>query len=682
MRLSLSVALVLSSLAVAVQPSRADDLTNSLGMKFVQVAPGSCEMGQAEPAADYKMTVHPARSDDADWDERPVHRVTISGPFRLGATEVTNGQYRQFKPDHNPRGKDDEAVVGVSWTDAMGFCQWLSAKEMRTYRLPTEAEWEYACRAGTRTVFSTGDRLPGGFQKWRASDRSKDRYFTDGKLPPEYRELPSPVPLTVGQTPANAWGLFDMHGNVEEWCLDWYGPYETADQVDPVGRVDGDFRVTRGGCHSQFARLLRSANRAGRLPGTVSDKIGFRVVLADYPTTKPLPVAAPGRYAEQVSQSLAPALDVVAKPYFAGPKPYVKIPANSAGPLFSAHNHSPAIAECPNGDLLSVWYTCVDEAGSELAVAASRLRRGATEWDDASPFWDGPDVNDHAPKLWFDGTKTLYFFARGFAENVIRTSTDNGATWSKVQVVQPCAEFANVPIRTREGFLLVPHDSRATSLIISRDGGKSWTYPEVGTRKHDYRPGGKGFRLAGIHNGLVQLADGRLMAFGRFDPPELQAAFNGFTPISYSSDWGETWTYAASPFPAISSVQRPVLMRLREGALLFCSFTDQVRNWKQRKGMTFVDTSGREYVGYGLFAAVSFDEGRTWPVRKLLTPGGPDRTVNGIDRNQFTLGATMAESQGYLAASQTGDGVIQLITSKNHYAFNLAWLKQRPESGR
>jgi len=123
--------------------------------------------------------------------------------------------------------------------------------------------------------------------------------------------------------------------------------------------------------------------------------------------------------------------------------------------MFSGHNHSPAIAECPNGDLLAVWFSCGDEGGNELAVIASRLRRGATEWEEASPFWDGPDINDHGPKLWFDGDRTLFFFAQGTSANVVRTSTDSGATWSKGRVVQPMDTLANSPIRTRDGLILV-----------------------------------------------------------------------------------------------------------------------------------------------------------------------------------------------------------------------------------
>ena len=677
-----SAVLLVSAALAAPMPPPEGLLTNSLGMPLVPVPAGAFLMGQDGPPADHRMTRHPDRCDDADWDEKPAHRVVLTSPFRIGATEVTYGQYRRFRPEFGRGADDDEAVANVSWPDAVAFCEWLAHAEGRPYRLPTEAEWEYACRAGTDTLFAFGPRLPDGFQKWRATDGFRLRYFPDGRMPPDYRDRPAKAPLRVAQTPANAWGLLDMHGNVGEWCLDWYGPYEAGDATNPVGRASGDFRVARGGSEAEFTRMLRSANRGGRLPETQSGRIGFRVVQAGPPGGTPLPPPPPALHALDVRQEPAPVAKVASGPFLSGPKAFVKVPADSCGPLFSAHNHSPGLAECPNGDLLAVWYSCVDEAGPELMVAASRLRAGADAWDGASPFWDGPDVNDHAPKLWFDGERTLWFFARGFAENVIRSSTDNGVTWSKARVVQPCAEFANAPIRTREGFLVVPHDSRATSLIISRDGGATWTAPDAGGTKHTWRDGGQGRRLAGIHNGLVQLGDGRLMAMGRIDDAEAQKLFGVRTPVSLSSDWGATWTHAASPFPAISSVQRPVLMRLREGPLMFCSFTDQWRDWKNRKGMPFADAAGGTFTGFGLFAALSEDDGRTWPVRRLLTPGGPDRSVNGIDRLEFTLGSTMAEPCGYLAACQTRDGNIQLITSKNHYVFNLSWLTTLPPAPR
>ncbi len=655
-------------------------IENSVGMKLVRIEAGSFQMGQDGPAADYKMEKHPAKFDDADWDERPVHRVTISAPFFMGATEVTLGQYWKFKPEFREgKGADDDAATGLSWDDAVKFCAWLSAKEKKNYRLPTEAEWEYACRAGSQSLFNTGASLPDDFQKWCGDAGTRERYFKDGKLPKEYRLITGKPDLRVAQMPANAWGLFDMHGNATEWCNDWYGPYEAGDQVDPLGRSDGDFRVFRGGSHSEFTRLLRSANRSAWLPQAANDKTGFRVVLGEMPRGKLLPPPPPPLNMRDVDQSVAKiALPPADVPFFSGPTPFVKIPSNSCGPMFSWHNHSPSIAECPNGDLLAVWYSCVDEGGTELCNVASRLRRGATEWEPASPFWDGPDVNDHAPKIWWDGDKTIFHFARGYSENIVRTSTDNGATWSKARVIQPHGEFGNQLIRLKDGTLVISHDSRQCSLVFSKDGGQTWNYNDVAKRANDFRPGGKGFRYPGIHAPIVELADGRIMAISRNDQVEDQGKFGFKTPASFTSDLGKTWTYEATEFPAISSVQRAVLMRLKEGPLLLCSFTDQRRDWNKRKGMKFKTADGNEFTGYGLFAALSFDEGKTWPVKKLITPGGPERIAPSIDRSEFTISDTMAESCGYLAAVQTRDNRVQLISSKNHYVFNLAWLKQIP----
>ncbi len=654
-----------------------ESITNSLGMKLVPIAPGSFLIGQDGPAADYRVTKHAEKFDDADWDEKPAHRVKITQPFHLGTTEVTQVQFRQFRPSHaGGRGADDDAVTAVSWNDAVAFCAWLSAKEKKTYRLPTEAEWEYACRAGTTTLFHTGDALPAGFHSWPSDIGLRDRFFPDEKLPPEYQPKSAKLSIRVGQTIANAWGLHDMHGNVAEWCADWYGPYEAGEQVDPLGRVDGDFRVIRGGSHSMQTRLLRSANRMAWLQDSLNEKTGFRVVLGEWPKGIRLPLAAAPVNAQNVSQAAVKIEPAPGAPFFDGPKPFVKIPANSSGPLYSWHNHSPAIAECPNGDLLAVWYSCVDEAGTELNNVASRLRRGATEWEPASPFWDGADINDHGPKLWWDGEKTLFHFARGSTEDIVRTSTDNGVTWTKARSFQPTSEIGNAIVRTRDGTILMTQDATTVSLTLSRDGGKTWESPLIPDKKLAHR-NGSAARHAGIHAPIVELMDGRLMTIGRLNFEPEQAVFDFMTPASFSADGGKTWTHEKTEFPAISSVQRAVLMRLREGALLLCSFTDISAKAKNPKGLTF-RSEGGEFTGAGLFAAVSFDDGKTWPHRRLITPGGEPRTVSGIDRGQFTLSATNAEHNGYLAATQTRDGRIQLISSKNHYVFNLPWVKQLP----
>lgn len=667
--------LLLSPLAT-LRAAELGTITNSIGMALMPIHSGAFTMGQDGPplSGNDKMATHYAEFRAADWDEKPAHRVTITQPFHMAATEVTLGQFRQFEPDFRQgKGADDEAVGGITWTQAAAFCEWLSKKEGRTYRLPTEAEWEYACRAGTTTIFHTGDTLPAGHQKWFGEQGRRSLYFPDGKFPPEYAWRDGAPSLRVGQTAPNAWGLHDMHGNVAEWCLDWYGPYESGDQTDPLGRSEGDFRVFRGGGHSMLAQSVRSANRGGWVPDSTLPWVGFRVVLADLPRGTLLPPPAPPLYRQNVSQSNADTPVRTSStdrnvrltsevPFMEGPRFYRRIPEGEVGPLFARHNHSPGLAECPNGDLLAVWFSCITEPGPELCNGASRLRMGSRDWEAPSPFWDAPDVNDHAPKLWWDGDKTLFHlnFVH-HAQNTFRTSTDSGATWSKAKLFPMGGEFGNSIIRTSEGVLAISLDGR--SLVVSRDHGQTWTPTGKPRGKAELRPGGSGPCIAGIHAPLVQLADGRLMAMGRLDNVDDQERFRFKMPVSYSSDLGETWSYEASEFPVVSNTQRPVLLRLKEGPILLCSFTDQARELKKSaaKGMTFKSTGG-DFTGVGLFAAVSYDEGKTWPDRRLITPGN----------------AAKADTNGYLALIQARDGRLHLLTSSKHYTFNLAWVKALP----
>jgi formylglycine-generating enzyme required for sulfatase activity len=697
MKHRLLTALLLAPLAAL---HAAEPITNSIGMKLMPIAPGTFTMGQdGPPMEDYlrqkRMAEMQKDFDRIDFDEKPTHQVTITQPFMMGVTEVTVAQFRQFDPEFKKTGPklkpaDDDAASGVTWERAVAFCDWLSKKEGKTYRLPTEAEWEYACRAGTTTLFHTGDTLPEKHQKWFREDNYRGVYFPPDSMPLEYdwRKAGKAVAKTakqgevigiehtaeeskaggagamrVAQKTPNAWGLHDMHGNVAEWCSDWYGPYENGAQTDPLGRADGDYRVFRGGFHSSMIRFLRSANRGSWVPNSVSERIGFRVVQGELPKGNMLAPVTPPLNAQNLSQTMPNITPQPAdEPFFEGPKPFVRVPDGAVGPVFISQNHSPSITECPNGDLLAVWFSTLAETDLTTANAASRLRLGAKEWEPASAFWDPQDVNDHAPKIWWDGDETLYHFteSRGHGDNLIRRSTDNGVTWSKAEIIRPHGEPANHPIRLKDGVIAMPYDN--SSLLISRDNGQTWQSRGRDLRStDDIGPGKSGPLIAGYHAPIVQLADGRLMAFSRLDAVPLQERFDFKMPVNYSSDLGETWQWGTSEFPVVSSVQKPVMLRLKEGPIVLCSFTDQWREWKNRKGLVFKSTDG-DYTGYGLFAAVSYDEGQTWPERRLLAPAGK----------------TLADGYGYLAATQTRDGLIHLITSKDHYALNLAWIKTLP----
>ena len=695
--------LTLSVSSVYTVGRSTEPVTNSIGIKIVRIEAGTFTMGQdGPPLEDYLRQKRFGEMhkdiNRIDFDEKPAHKVTITQPFLIGVTEVTVAQFRRFDPKfkiEDPKSKraDDDAASGVTWEKAVAFCEWLSKKEGKTYRLPTEAEWEHACRAGAETLYHTGDTLPDRHQKWFGEENLRGVYFPPGPMPREYEwrnvggaaaklkqgqiiGLDHPESesesraggagaLRVAQKKPNAWGLHDMHGNVAEWCSDWYGPYEGGTQTDPLGRADGDCRVFRGGFHSSMIRFLRSANRGSWVTNSASERIGFRVVLGELPKGNHLPVAPPPLNAQNVNQTvpnITPQAGGV--PFFEGPKPFVRIPEGAMGPVFISQNHSPSITECPNGDLLAVWFSTMGETDLTTSNAGSRLRFGSGEWEPASPFWDAMDVNDHAPKIWWDSDRTIFHIVEGrqHGDILIRRSADNGVTWSKAEVMRARGESAGNPIRTKQGVIAIPFDF--SGLSISRDNGKTWC--ETGRDRRgadDIRPGGKGPFIAGIHSPIVELADGRLMAYARLSAEEpAQKRFNLKMPVSYSIDLGETWQWEVSEFPIVSNTQRPAMLRLKEGAFLLCSFTDEARKPKnERAGLAF-KCSGGDYTGIGLYAAVSYDEGKTWPDRRLVAKDG----------------VTHADINGYLAMTQTRDGRIQLITSKDHYVFNLAWIKALP----
>ena len=250
------------------------------------------------PAGDFTMGSPASEPDRLDNETR--HQVTLSA-FKMSKHEITLGQFKAFvdatgyvtdsdkataysgsfiwtgkeyehksgvnwlcdeKGTPRPETEYDHPVVHLSWNDAVAFAEWMGC------RLPTEAEWEYACRAGSGTPFHTGDNLTTS----QANYNGNFPYNNNAKG--EYRERTMPV----GSFSPNAWGLYDMHGNVFEWCSDWYGDYSELPQTDPKGPATGSLRVRRGGSWGYFARDCRSAFRNNRKPDQRSGGAGFRIV--------------------------------------------------------------------------------------------------------------------------------------------------------------------------------------------------------------------------------------------------------------------------------------------------------------------------------------------------------------------------------------------------------------------
>jgi len=183
--------------------------------------------------------------------------------------------------------------------------------------------------------------------------------------------------------------------------------------------------------------------------------------------------------------------------------------------------------------------------------------------------------------------------------------------------------------------------------------------------------------IAGFHTAIVQRLNGELIAFGRTNRRTGLNTIDGKMPRSVSSDMGHTWTYSGSPFPPVGGGQRLAMIRLTEGPILFISFTNI--GAVDASGMIFREQNGESFNGYGMFAALSYDQGDTWPVRRLLTMGGSAREMDGGgNTHRFVMDDTHAETKGYLAITQTPDGVIHLISSRYHYRFNLAWMELVP----
>jgi len=624
-------------LALGAEP--AGERANSIGVKMIRVPAGSFRMG-SDLATDPAVLKQPVVLPRGDFDERPIHDVRITSDFWMSETEITSAQFARFRFDHQDFGAASPYATGVSWDDAVAFCRWLSEKEGRHYRLPTEAEWEYAARAGTDTHFSSGDTAP-------------------------------------ASGAANAWGLKNMHTDAAEWVLDWYGLYLDGPRTDPVGPSNGYARTIRGGgimgerIHDAVAGTLpyyrRSANRASMAPGYRGrHNIGFRIVEAPMPATAPH-TPEPVFLQECVKQSTAQVKrgPTPAKPWFRKrallPIPPENTPAEAVAaaglrPELMWHSHSAGLTVCPNGDLLWVAFASATSSSEYLAnttFVASRLRFGADRWDMPGPFEDFADANDQSALLWTEGG-TLHFFGGGAGMEGVpfrhQTSKDNGASWSPVElplIAGPRGGYWPQPIshafRASDSTLYFSSDAVAgTSLLwASRDNGATW-----------FDTGG---RTAGRHTVFAQLKDGRILGIGGKNTD-----IDGYMPQAISSDGGKTWTTSKTPFSTLSSNQRPSLVKLASGRLFFAG-DYQNREGKQPAGVTT----------RGAFVALSNDEGKTWKIKTL--PGTLPHE-NWVRQGKGHSSGTL----GYSVAAQAPNGVIHLITSMNHpslhFEMNEAWI--------
>lgn len=244
-------------------PKQGDIITNRIGMKLVYI-----------PAGDFMMGSH-----DGASNEKPVRKVTISKGFYMGVTEVTQAQYKALMDANPSYFKDDnKPLERVNRDDAMGFCRKLSQRDGKIYTLPTEAQWEYACRGGTTTEYSFGSSESELYKFGNYCDKSNTTGYSwqDKRNDDGYDKT-----AAVGSYRPNSFGLYDMHGNVWEWCRDWFDEryYSKGGTVDPENTQSTGFHLLRGGNWRNWASVCRSATRFRLTPGYRSNSAGFRVVL-------------------------------------------------------------------------------------------------------------------------------------------------------------------------------------------------------------------------------------------------------------------------------------------------------------------------------------------------------------------------------------------------------------------
>ena len=587
---------------------------NSLGIQMLRVPAGAFRMGEDGRRGEY--------------DERPAHDVTLAQDFFVSQTEVTVAQFAEFRADAQDIGLFSPYATGMSWQEAVLFCEWLSRKEELPYRLPTEAEWEYAAKR------------------------------------------------------AGSFKLLNFDSSAPEWVADWYGPYSGEAETDPVGPASGWARVVRGGgimgTYSKgpsgwMPAYRRVANRASIAPGfSGRHGIGFRLVMGALPKTAPGKVE-PKLWQQFVKQAVVPVVTGPnpTRPWFKQ-RAMLPIPPENADPATLAaagldpavmgHNHSAGAAVMPNGDILEIAFSA-DSSSTEYlpntTFVAYRRRFGSEQWDMPTVFYDFADVNDQSALLWNDGGKVRFFGGGAGLDGVpfrAQESADSGRTWTAPELPLlrgPVSGYTPQPItnafRGRGGRMYVSSDGidGESLLWASEDGGKTWA-DTLG-------------RTGGRHTTFVTLRDGSILGMGGKN-----SNIDGFMPRSISKDGGKTWTVSKTQFPALGSNQRPMILRLRSGNLLFAS------DWQDRRGKQ--PESVKEH---GAFVALSADEGKTWKTR-TITQAMPHEAHVTPQRMGWAADYHEWGTFGYVNVVEGQDGLIHVLTSMNHpsqeFEFNEAWI--------
>jgi formylglycine-generating enzyme required for sulfatase activity len=538
----------------------------------VEIKPGTFRMGaDATPLPDSitdGLGVMSRRPEHGDFDEYPAHVVRITHAFRIAVTQVSPAEFKLFDPSYNAPAATPAYAAGVSYQKAVDYCAWLTRKTGKPWRLPTEAEWEYAARAGDTKLYGDSDTMP---------------------------KVDTP----------NPWGVANMMVGRPEWTLDWYAPYQPGEQTDPVGAVSGYTRSIRGGgldfrksatkdhpdldVPATSPYFARAANRASMAPAYASQEgnIGFRVVQAPMPTTKPGPAQRFFCETGVIQQPIVPNAQTAApdpaKPWYHTRELFPDIGDHSMpavgwklglSPGLGVNYHNSAIQQLPNGDFLAAYYNApISEDDPDQTILIMRRRAGSEDWDMPEVFPMLADAGLAAPVIWNDkahpGKVWMFFgFARliGAPPFAYMISNDNGAHWSQVMFPhfpKPIGRYVSQPInsivRAKDGTIYIPTDSTGkeddgngsiSAVWATKDEGKTW-----------YDTGG---RTAGRHTTIVIARNGDLLGYGGKN-----SQINGHMPMARSSDGGKTWQKSETPFDELLSGERPSIIRLADGRLFF-----------------------------------------------------------------------------------------------------------------